>query len=276
MNGKITYDTISKFYNEKYGCKTQTKEMLNNITGEIYNVIFEEGADVALFSMKDNRYVWLDSKGDEVNEDLILCDMNGAYVGYEMYDPVFEEKLLSLKYKDKDIDVSEIKEFEKELYPFSFKLYVPLLVHFNEPGQPWNSLNELEEDNGAFYTDEISEAVKDSMHSMGSRGLADDIHGPMREKIVSVTADVTEQNGQLFGVLNFISNQELTQREKALLEFWTYEEMAGEWSAQFENQPIPVEDGEVYVSFYNDIYDYKVETEEEFFAAPENTGLDMI
>ena len=107
MNGKITYDTISKFYNEKFGCKTQTKEMQNNITGEIYNVIFEEGADVALFSMKDNRYVLLDSKGDEVKDDLIFCDMNGAYVGYEKDAPVFEEKWLSLKYKDKDIDVSE-------------------------------------------------------------------------------------------------------------------------------------------------------------------------
>lgn len=275
MNGKITYDTISKFYDEKFGCKTQTKEMQNNITGEIYNVIFEEGADVALFSMKDNRYVLLDSKGDEVKDDLIFCDMNGAYVGYEKDDPVFEEKWLSLKYKDKDIDVSEVNEFEKELYPFSFKLYVPLLVHRNEPRQPWNNLNELKEDNGAFYTDAISKAVQNSMHSMNSYGLADDIHGPLKKKVVSVTTDVTEQNGQLFGVVKFISNQELTIREKALLEFWTYEEMAGEWSAQFENQPIPVENGEIYVSFYNDIYEYTIETEEEFFASSHEQSMDM-
>ena len=275
MNGKLSFNTISKFFEERYKCIIGIKEMENNITGEIYDVIFEKGADVALFSMKDDKYVWLDSCGDEVEDGLIIGDINGAYVGYEMYDPVFEEKWLSLKYKDKDIDISEVNEFEKELYPFSFKLYVPILVHFNEPGQPWNNLNELEEDNGAFYTDDISEAVKESMHSMGSGGLANDIHGPMRDKIASVTADVTEQNGQLFGVIEFISSQKLTEQEEALLEFWTYEEMAGEWSAQFENQPIPVEDGEVYVSFYNELYDYTIETEEEFFANSHEQSIDM-
>lgn len=276
MNGKITYDTISKFFREKYGCETQIKEMENNITGEIYDVIFKEGADVALFSIKDNRHVWLDSKVEEVDDDLIFGDINGAYVEYEMNDPVFDESMLSLKYKYKDIDIFEINEFENELYPFSFKLYVPLLVHRNEPGEPWNYLNELEEENGAFYTDEISEAVKKSMHSMGIGGLAYDIHGPMRDKIASVTADVTEQNGQLFGVIEFISSQKLTQQETALLEFWTYEEMTREWSAQFENQPIPVEDGELYVSFYNDMYDYTIETEEEFFTQPHDQTMDLV
>lgn len=275
MNGKIAYSTISRFFGEKFGCKTQIKEMENNITGEIWDIIFEEGADVALFSINDNRYVWLDSKGDEVEDDLIFGDINGAYVGYEMYDPVFEESMLSLKYKDKDIDISKINEFEKELYPFSFKLYVPLLVHRNEPGEPWNSLNELEEENGAFYTDEISKAVKKSMEGLGIGGLADDIHGPIRNKIASVIAGVSEQNGQLFGMLEFISDQELSQKEKGLLQFWTYEEMAGKWSVQFENQAIPVEDGELYVSFYNELYDYTVETEEEFFANPHDQNMDL-
>lgn len=155
------------------------------------------------------------------------------------------------------------------------KLYVPLLVHFNQPGEPWNNLNELEEVNGAFYTDTISNAVRNSMNEMGKQGLADDIYGATRAKIVSVIADVTEQNGQLFGVIKFESNEELTDRDIGLLQMWTYEEMTGEWSMQFENQPIQVEDGEVYVSFYNDLYDYTVETEEEFFATPHDQTLDL-
>ena len=275
MNGKMPYDTISKFFEKKYGCRTQFKEMQNDITGELNDVIFEEGADVALFSMKDNRYVLLDSNGKEVEDDLIITVMNGEYVKYEKSGPVFDEKWLSLKYKGKDIDISEIIEFEKELYPHSFKFYVPILVHRNEPGQPWNSLNELEEENGAFYTDAISKAVKESMHSLGTCGLADNIDGVLRDRVVSLTADVAEQNGQLFGVMEFTYDRVLTIKEHELLYFWAYEEFTGAWSAEFEKQAIPVDDGELYVSFHNDIYDYKMETEEEFFANPHEQDFDM-
>ena len=51
--------------------------------------------------------------------------------------------------------------------------------------------------------------------------------------------------------------------------------MPGSWSRQFENQPIPVEGGEIYVSFYNDLYDYTVETEEEFLASPHEQSIDL-
>ena len=156
----------------------------------------------------------------------------------------------------------------------TMNLYVPLLVHFNSPGEPWNDLNELEETNGTYYVDDISNAVKKSMNEMGKQGLANDIHGSTRGKIISVTADVTEQNDQLFGVIRFETYEELSSYDIGLLTMWAYEEMAGEWSSQFENQAIPVEDGEVYVSFYNELYDYTIETEDEFFGNP-NQGINM-
>lgn len=156
----------------------------------------------------------------------------------------------------------------------TLKLYFPLLVHFNEPGEPFNSLVELEEMNGAYYTETIKKAVEESLEAFDGKGLADDIHGPVGEKIISAQPSVEEVNGQLFGVINFQSESELTERDIALLQFWTYEEMTGEWSTEFENKAIAVEDGEVYVSFYNDIYDYTVETEEEFFG--HDQGMEMI
>ena len=49
-----------------------TKEFINNKTGEVYNIIFEKGTDVALFSMRDNNeYICLDSNGDQIEKEKI-------------------------------------------------------------------------------------------------------------------------------------------------------------------------------------------------------------
>jgi len=149
------------------------------------------------------------------------------------------------------------------------KLYVPLLVHLNEPGMAWNSLNELEEENGAFHTDVISEAVKKSMEAYGERGLAEKLNGPMTEKIISAMPGVEEHNGALYGTITFVSTEELTNVEIAGMKFWTYQEFGAGWGNDFANTPIEVEDGEIYVRYSNDMYDYILETAEEFFG---NTG----
>lgn len=149
------------------------------------------------------------------------------------------------------------------------KLYVPLLVHLNEPGMAFNSLNELEEENGAFHTDVISEAVKKSMEAYGDRGLATKMEGLMREKIISAMPGVEEHNGALYGTITFVSTEELTEKETAVMEFWTYEQFGSGWGSDFEKEPIAVEDGEIYVRFSNDIYDYTIETAEEFFGNTE-------
>ena len=144
------------------------------------------------------------------------------------------------------------------------KLYFPLLIHFNEPGMAFNNLCELEEMNGAFYTSNIKNAIKESMDKLGERGLADKIFGPIGEKVKTAILDVEEVNGELFGTVNFETEEPLTVRETALLQFWTWEMMSGKLSKEFEEQAIQVEDGELYVSLYNETYEWEAQTEEEF------------
>ena len=145
------------------------------------------------------------------------------------------------------------------------KMYLPLLVHLNEPGMAWNNLNELEEENGAFHTAVISEAVKKSMEAYGERGLAEKLNGPMTEKIISAMPGVEEHNGALYGTITFVSTEELTNIEIAGMKFWTYQEFGAGWGKDFESKPIAVEDGEIYVRYSNDMYDYILETADEFF-----------
>ena len=72
MNRKIHFQTIQKVLKEKFGVECDTKEFVNNQTGEVYNIIFEKGTDAALFSMRNNNeYICLNSNGDEIGKDKI-------------------------------------------------------------------------------------------------------------------------------------------------------------------------------------------------------------
>ena len=75
--GKVKeYCEIGKAIKEKYdgvldvklGIEIDQKELVNNTTGEIYNILFEEGTDVAIFTKRN---------GDAFNEELVCLDTNG-------------------------------------------------------------------------------------------------------------------------------------------------------------------------------------------------------
>ena len=153
------------------------------------------------------------------------------------------------------------------------KMYLPVLVHLNEPGMVWNNLNELKETDGTLYTSTISEAVKKSMEAYGESGLAEKLNGPMTEKIISFIPSVEEYSGALYGTITCVLAEELTNIELAAVKFWAYQELSTGWGEEFENSPIAVEDGEIYVRYSNDLYEYTLETADEFFA---NTGPKLI
>ena len=56
---------------------------------------------------------------------------------------------------------------------------------------------------------------------------------------------------RLYGVLECKISEPLTEEEiKVLKEYWTGQ-MSDGWGEGFEQRPINVEDGEIYVSFWN-------------------------
>ena len=84
MERKIHYETVRKVFKEKFGVEIDTKEFVNNQTGEVYNLIFDKGTDIALFSMRDNdEYICLNSNGDEIDNDKIYSYINGIDVSFE-------------------------------------------------------------------------------------------------------------------------------------------------------------------------------------------------
>jgi len=145
------------------------------------------------------------------------------------------------------------------------KLYTPILVRINEPGEMYNSINDLPEEDGTFHIDTISKYLKESLKQYGDEGLAGKIYGPVGEKVTSAIPGVEAHNGSLYGTITFTADTEFTRMEVGLLTYWTYDEFATGWGDHFEAMGLPVKDGEIHVSFFTDIYDFTLETADEFF-----------
>lgn len=118
MDRKIHFQTIQKTIKERLGVDVDTKEFINNKTGEVYNIIFEKGTDVALFSMRDNNeYICLDSNGDQIEKEKIYSYINGVNVKYDDSKMIISEKDLIIRCKNQMVDIEELVNRESELFP---------------------------------------------------------------------------------------------------------------------------------------------------------------
>ena len=77
------------------------------------------------------------------------------------------------------------------------------------------------------------------------------------------TPAVFEINGELYGVLECKVSEPLTVEDiHVLKDFWTGQ-MSDGWGESFEQQPIKIDEGELYVSFWNSESFWSVMTAEE-------------
>jgi len=127
------------------------------------------------------------------------------------------------------------------------------------------------------YAEAIAEAIaKEECVGEETRGLMHyfDESREVAAKVMSAHPKVAEINGELYGVLECKISEPLTEEEiKVLKEYWTGQ-MSDGWGEGFEQRPINVEDGEIYVSFWNSANFWSVMTEEELMGG-QVQGMDM-
>lgn len=115
------------------------------------------------------------------------------------------------------------------------------------------------------YAEEIAEAVGKEDVGEEARGLMHYFRGDraVAAKVVSAWPRVAEINGELYGVLKCQIRERLADEDiRVLKDYWTGQ-MSDGWGEGFEQYPIKVEDGEIYVSFYSAENFWNVMTEEE-------------
>lgn len=177
------------------------------------------------------------------------------------------------QYKGEFADPLEITEEGLE----KFCLFSPLIANLNMRGI---AEGELYGSDLVQYLEIIEEAIeREKYEGEEARGLMHyfDESREVAAKVVSAHPKVADVDGELYGVLECKIRDPLTEEEiKILKDFWTGQ-MSDGWGEGFEQQPLTVEDGEIYISFWSRKSFWSVMTERELIGEQQvqNTETQM-
>ena len=137
----------------------------------------------------------------------------------------------------------------------------------------WADFSDKPEEISAYelceYEDSIMEQIsRERMDSEGERGLAIYLQNRLLDrKVASMVPAVEVWQGELWGVLEIKSYGPLSQNMlKAVMDEWRGQESDG-WGEGFEQRPIKLDEGELYVSFWNSSDHFFIITEEQLKSA---------
>ncbi|TCS75436.1 hypothetical protein EDD59_12948 [Muricomes intestini] len=153
---------------------------------------------------------------------------------------------------------------KNELQPL--RLFSPLFPHIYRKSE-WGDLDNYREDLSAGevlkYEDKILALIqKEKLPSEGERGLAVYLDDDLIRKVHSINPSVEEWNGELWGVTEVQTQGALSASELAELTEWLSSQFSDGWGEGLEQREIKVDDGELYVSFWD--------SSDRFFIRPED------
>jgi len=148
----------------------------------------------------------------------------------------------------------------------SLRLFSPLFPHIyrkNEWGDYENEPEKLDASELLEYEDAILERIeKEKLPDEDERGLAVYLDDALGQKVHSIHPSVEEWNGELWGVTEVQTHGTLSPSELAELTDWLSGQFSDGWGEGFEQREIKVDDGELYLSFWD--------SSDRFFIKPED------
>lgn len=161
--------------------------------------------------------------------------------------------------------------------PATMKLYMPLtadIYSYDDYGDPEDS---SQVDGRYLRVHEniiIGAMLKNRVPEEAERGIMHWYHEPdsVNDKVRSVVFTAESRNGQLWGVAECQVVGALTTDELNTLKEYISGQASDGWGEGFEQQDIPIDDGELYVHLWN-WDDWSIQTEEERFGPKLAEGL---
>ena len=161
----------------------------------------------------------------------------------------------------------------------TLKLYMPLTVTQYEQDE-WGSWDEypseLDEDTALAYQNQILAAIlKERMPEETERGLMEYYHDndSVNEKVQSLFFTVEQIGDRLMGVAECRVQGDLSNAEIAQLKEYVTGQASDGFGEGFEQRPIKVSDGEIYVSLWNSDKNWSIMTQEELSNSQQMGGL---
>lgn len=150
----------------------------------------------------------------------------------------------------------------------TFRLFSPLTANLytsDESGGFSDWPEELSPEELCVHEDKIIETIqREHLKREDDHNLAVYLRdAAIKEKVYSMNPTVETWQGELWGVLEVRSYEQLTEAElEVLIDEWCGQESDG-WGEGFEQRPIKTEDGELYVSFWHSGNDFFIKSEQE-------------
>lgn len=151
----------------------------------------------------------------------------------------------------------------------TLKLYMPLTVHCYERDEYGSFENYPDDRDGRYalpFKDQILGLIKRfELPEEAERGLMQWYReqDSVNEKVLSARPTVEAVDGKLMGVMVCRVKGELTTEERGLLDDYITGQMSDGFGESLEQREIKTDDGEIYVSFWNNGNSWKISTAEE-------------
>ena len=148
----------------------------------------------------------------------------------------------------------------------SLRFFSPLFPHLYRKNE-WGDLDDYREDLSAGevseYEDEILALIqKEKLPSEGERGLAVYLDDDFSRMVYSINPSVEDWNGELWGVTEVQTHGSLSAPELVELTEWLSSQFSDGWGEGLEQREIKIDDGELYLSFWD--------SSDRFFIKPED------
>lgn len=166
------------------------------------------------------------------------------------------------EYMEYEGEFADPLEIDEDCFQ-TFRLFSPLTGQLYVDGEDARNLYRSDL---TPYEEEIMEAIRNE-ECIGeeARGLMHyfDESREVAGKVLRATPAVQVLNGELYGVLECKISEPMTEEDiKVLKDYWTGQMSEG-WGEGFEQHPIKIDEGELYVSFWNSKSFWSVMTAEE-------------
>ena len=262
-----TYDVVTEF-NQFYDKATEYG-LLNSIFSLKVKDMRAEDAPVRLHADSDvgNGLLRILPDNDSLY-DVRVTDESVSGVREELHDDL-EANLVYEQYSDTEEMYDDIKEMLKALA--SSKLsFCPLSGNISDhDGDYYETSNDVLTENA----DAIEEAI--AREQATEINMADYVsdHADIKGKLVFAEWGVEERRGMLYGKIDCYLTEELTPEETERLRDAITGQNSDGLGEGFEQREIPIDEGDLYVSYWQSGNEYFLYTEDEMNDLAQANGI---
>lgn len=171
-----------------------------------------------------------------------------------------EQNIINDQYDSMPELLKDIEEMTVSAGKYAESFYFPLKGMLDE--DEYEDCYEIDNMFLLEYQDDIQEAVEcyQSIDDMAQFFKRSD---SVKEKLASAVWSVDEVDGKLYGRVNVRLKEPLTEEETNILKEWITGQNSDGLGEGFEQRPVEIEEGDLYVSFWHSGDDYFVYSQEE-------------